>query len=151
MAVLNYTTQIDVAKTVGEVQAMLAEHGASAIMLHYTDREPSAIAFEIQLETGWCRFQLPVNVDAMHRLLVQQDKAGKLKSLSQAVRTSRAQAARVAWRIIRDWVEAQLAIVETRMVGMDQVMLPYMVTGKDRTVYDDYRDQLALPPGSPDA
>ncbi len=144
MAILNYTTQIDVSKTVGEVQAMLAHHGAARIMLEYKDREPSGITFEIEMETGWAMFALPVDVDAMHRLLVQQDRAGKLKSLSQAQRTSMEQAARVAWRIIKDWLEAQLAIIETRMVSMDQVMLPYLHTGKNRTVYDDFRDQRAI-------
>lgn len=147
MAVLNYTTQIEVAKTVGEVHGILAGAGADAIMVQYTDREPTGVAFTMKVAEGTRQFVLPVNVDAMHRLLVKQDRAGKLKSLSQAVRTSKAQAARVAWRVVKDWIEAQVAIIETEMVGFDQVMLPYMATGKDRTVYDDYRDQMSLTTG----
>ncbi len=37
------------------------------------------------------------------------------------------QAGRVAWRIIKDWVDAQMAIVETEMVTIEQVFLPYML------------------------
>ena len=35
MPILNYTTTVPAARTVGEVQALLAGAGASAIMLQY--------------------------------------------------------------------------------------------------------------------
>ena len=57
-------------------------------------------------------------------------------------------AERVAWRIVKDWLEAQLAIIRTEMVTLDQVMLPYMVGDEGHTVYELYRDrQLALGTG----
>jgi len=37
------------------------------------------------------------------------------------------QSRRVGWRIIRQWLEAQLAIVETQMVTIEQVFLPYFL------------------------
>lgn len=148
MAVLNYTTQVDALKTAGEIQQRLATHGASRIMIEYSDRRPSGITFELEVETGPALFTLPVNVDAMHRLLIQQDKAGKLASskLRAAERSSREQAERVAWRVIKDWLEAQLALIETRMVALDQVMLPYLRVG-ELTVYEQYRAQRALTAG----
>jgi hypothetical protein len=36
----------------------------------------------------------------------------------------RDQAVRVSWRIIKDWVEAQMALVETQMVTTAQVFCP---------------------------
>lgn len=148
MAVLNYTTQIDAAKTIGEIQGMLATHGALAVGVEYDNGEPARVGFTIRTPDGTRAYQLPANVDAMHRLLVQQDKQGKLKSLSQAVRTSRAQATRVAWRVVKDWLEAQLAMIETQMAPLDQVMLPYLSTGEGRTLYDDFREQrLAITTG----
>ena len=147
MAVLNYTTQIEVSKTIGEVQRMLAEHGANRIGIEYADKQPSAISFEITTETGTGVFTLPVNVAAMNKLLVQQARAGKLKSVSRAVAESREHAARVAWRVIKDWLEAQLALIETRMVTFDQVMLPFMRLG-ELTVYEEFLSQRALTSGT---
>ena len=49
---------------------------------------------------------------------------------------SQEQALRVSWRIIKTWVEAQMAIVETKMVTLDQVFLPYVVTDSGQTLYD---------------
>ena len=35
----------------------------------------------------------------------------------------------ITWRILKDWVEAQMALLETGMVTMDESFLPYMVSG----------------------
>jgi hypothetical protein len=54
-------------------------------------------------------------------------------------------AGRVAWRILKDWVEAQLALVEAELVDVAEIMLPYMVTNDKRTVYQVMIDsRLAL-------
>jgi hypothetical protein len=46
-------------------------------------------------------------------------------------------------------VEAQLAIIRTEMVTLDQVMLPYMRGDSGQTMYELYvNQQLALPSGS---
>ena len=42
----------------------------------------------------------------------------------------------VSWRILRDWTAAQMAIVETRMVKMDQVFLSYAIARDGRTLYE---------------
>jgi hypothetical protein len=47
-----------------------------------------------------------------------------------------AQAVRTAWRIVKDWTEAQLAIIETRMVTTEQVFLPYAVMRGGKTLYE---------------
>ena len=43
---------------------------------------------------------------------------------------------RVAWRIIKDWVEAQMALLETEMVKIEQIFLPYIITKDGKTVYE---------------
>jgi len=63
----------------------------------------------------------------------------------QKVKCDRAQAERVAWRIVKDWVEAQLAILESEMVHLDEIFLPYMVNNNGQTVFEIYRNnQLML-------
>lgn len=145
MAVLNYTTQIAVTKTVGEMQHMLGQAGASRIAVDYEAGSPSALSFMLATPHGPRHFTLPVNVDAMHRLLVAEDKAGKIRSGARAARSSREQAERVAWRILKDWLAAQLALVATEMVGMDQVMLPYLqVESSGLTLYEAYRNRESV-------
>jgi len=37
------------------------------------------------------------------------------------------QALRTSWRIIKDWIEAQLAIVDAELAPMQEVFLQYLV------------------------
>lgn len=64
-----------------------------------------------------------------------------------------AQAARVAWRIAKDWLEAQSALIDAQLATLDEVMMPYMVASYDGdraiTMYGAFRDkQLALTDGA---
>ena len=112
MTVLNYTTKIAATKTISEIQALLARHGAMRIATDYHDGQPSALTFALTTPHGPRLFTLPVDVDAMHRLMLAEDDAGRLRGgMSTAVRRSRQQAERVAWRVIKDWLAAQLAHV----------------------------------------
>lgn len=153
MSVLNYTTQIAASKTIAEVQALLAKHGANRIAVDYQNGQPSGLTFALTTPHGPRLFTLPVDVDAMHRLLVAESRAGRLKGgKSVTIMRSREQAERVAWRVIKDWLAAQLALVQTEMAAMDQVMLPYLHADQSgRTLYAAYRDRenvLALEVGS---
>lgn len=142
MTVLNYTTSIAAAKTLGEVQTMLARHGAARVAVDYTDGKPSGVSFTLTTPHGARLFTLPVDVDAMHRLLVTEYDAGRLKGAKSAtVARSREQAERVAWRVVKDWLAAQLALVQTQMAAIDQVMLPYLRVDEHRTLYAAYRDR----------
>ena len=44
------------------------------------------------------------------------------------------QAVRTAWRIVKDWVEAQMALVKTQMATTQEVFLPYAVMKDGRTL-----------------
>jgi hypothetical protein len=83
-------------------------------------------------------FTLPVDVDAMQRLLAGHKPSG---GMSMAAFRSREHAERVAWRVIKDWLAAQLTLVATDMAALDQVMLPYLHVDGDRTLYAAYRDR----------
>jgi Arc/MetJ family transcription regulator len=142
MPLLNYTTEVPVMRTAGQIQAALVQAGARRISTDYDAvGQPVGISFEVETGFGVRHFALPVNRDAVHAVLQQQKVEPRYRTLGQAER--------VAWRIMKDWVEAQLAIIQTNMVTLDQVMLPYMLVDDGRTVYEVYRDQqLALPAGS---
>lgn len=139
---LNYTTTIPATRTMGEIQAMLAAHGAVGVATRYALGEPTAVQFALVTPSGQRAFDLPIDIDAMHQLLTRESNAGKLRGgMSRAVMTSRAHAARVAWRVVKDWLAAQLALTAAGMATVDQVMLPYLVVNTDgQTLYQRYLD-----------
>lgn len=128
MPLLNYTTKVDVHTTLGAIQGQLVKHGARKIMQDYDDAgHITSLSFMIETPLGMRGVRLPANVDAVHKVLARQK-----------VKCDRDQAERVAWRIVKDWVEAQMAILESEMVQMDEIFLPYMLNSVGQTVYQAY-------------
>lgn len=125
MPLLNYITKIDVFTTLGQIQGMLVKHGANRILQEYDDEgHITAVSFMLSTPIGMQAFRLPANVDAVSRVLTKQ-----------RVKHNREQAERVAWRIVKDWVEAQMAILESEMVKIDEVFMPYMISREGQTLY----------------
>ena len=135
MPLLNYTTKVDVYTTLGAIQGQLVKHGAKKIMQEYDDAgHITALPFMVETPGGPRGIKLPAKVDAVHAVLIRQK-----------VKCDREQAERVAWRILKDWVEAQMAILESEMVQMDEIFFPYMVNNSGKTLFEAYRDnQLML-------
>jgi len=142
MPLLNYTTGIETAKTVGEIQGILAGHGAKSIKTDYSDDgQIEALSFLVLTPQGEVGIRLPVDPGAVLKVLTQQNRLGKVPRRF----LTHSQAVRVAWRIVKDWVQAQMAILETEMVRMEQIFLPYVITESGRTLYEvmmDSRFQL---------
>jgi len=135
MAILNYTTSINTEKTAGEIQRKLASAKAQAVLCEYDDNQVmSAMSFRLMTEYGLITFRLPANVEGVYRA-IEKDY-----SIPRRLKTKE-QAARVAWRILKDWIEAQLAIVQAGLADFTEVFLPYAQdpqTGK--TLYQLSKD-----------
>lgn len=131
MPLLNYTTTITPQKTVMEIQSALAKIGANRILTDMDDKG-NVVALSFQLsnpETATpIAFRLPTDWKPVHETLKRQRVASRLQTPEQALR--------VAWRITKDWIEAQAAIIETKMVTPAQVFLPYAMTRDGQTMYE---------------
>lgn len=128
MAILNYTTKIQPSKTIGEIQGILAKHGAKNISVDYENGLPIALTFLIEIKGEFINFRLPSNHIGVYKVLCNSQIAKQFKTQEQA--------RRVAWRIVKDWVEAQVAIIEAGLATLPQVFLPYAILSTGETVYD---------------
>lgn len=126
--ILNYTTEVSVEKTVSEIERLLSRHGVLSSFKSYEAGQVIALEFEVKTKTGNRSIRLPANIEAVYRILTSQHRR-------YSTTNWHSRASMVAWRIIKDWVEAQLAIIDTEMVSLDEVFLPYMVTGSGQTFY----------------
>lgn len=106
----------------------------------WTTTEPDSpwgITFGIETPDGPRGFLLPANVAGVKAVFARQK-----------VRAPEGQAERTAWRNVRDWIMAQMAIVEAGQVEIQEVFFPYLTDGRGRTVYQLYRGgQLAIGDG----
>ena len=140
----NYTTEIAAERSLHQIQQKLVNHGARSIRVDYSSGgEPASLSFMVVTKEGELPFRLPANVAKVQVVLMRESTPGYRRQ---------GQAARVAWRILKDWVDAQLAIIETEMVTLQEVFLPYMIVkGTKLTVFELMSSQgYLLKAGNPE-
>ena len=147
MPLLSYTTQVPVQNTAAEIIACLSEHNATAIGTEYDGRgKLIGMTFAVNTAHGEIPFRLPVDSEAIWKLMMRKNIGGRLGT--------REQAERVAWRQMYRWVQVQMATIETGMVALEQIFLPFAQTATGETLYEHMLkgkfQQLALTSSSND-
>ena len=109
MAILNYTTTVAVDRTVLKIQKKLAGFGAESVTVDYDDVGAAALAFRLSvtLPSGEARsvdFRLPADFSGV-QAAIDNAKVEKRYRKPEHVR-------KVAWRIVEDWLSAQLALLD---------------------------------------
>lgn len=124
MPILNYTTGIDSYKTITEIQQILAKAGATKFIIdNDSAKNPVAITFCLDWNGQQVGYALPCNFEGVLRSMKSTSKVPRNKCNQE-------QALRVGCRILKTWIQAQLAIVETEMASIPEVFLPYAVVPK---------------------
>lgn len=139
MPILNYTTTINADKSISEIQRLLGKAGASSVMVEYQHGEPNAIVFEVHAFSRRLRFLLPANWRGVQRRLTEDGVAKKY--------LTEAHARRVAWRIIKDWCEVQMALIDSGQAELAEVFLPYAINpNTGDTLYIEFQQAQGLLP-----
>lgn len=164
MFLKNYTSDVPVPQTVHRIEQLLIRCGVSGISKEYHPNisgKITALIFSIKLEFGqeW-KIRVPVDEEKALQCLwldyVGTDKmnaAGSELIWNARKKKKRAdfkeQAERTAWKIMQDWIEVQLSMIQMQQADFQQVFLPYVWDGK-QTLYDrvkegGYRALLTAP------
>jgi hypothetical protein len=143
MPLLNYTTKIPAEQTAAEIMSILVRKGATDILTHYgPEGMTTGLKWRMETANGPMGFSLPINTDAVFEILTRD----QVMKTNPAARMQ--QANRTAWRIIKEWILAQMALIETEMVTVEEVFLPYMLTGR-QTLYQALSNgDLKMLPGA---
>ena len=138
MPIKNYTTKVPATQTVGEIQGILASHGARRVMMDYgPDGSVTAVTFGLDCCGEMRGFRLEAKPEGVMSVM-SKDR----------VKCDRKQAERIAWRNVKDWIAAQVALVETEQATMDELFLPKLVGRNEQTLYQVFKTgNLASPSG----
>lgn len=145
MPLLNYTTKVAPHRTVAEIQRVLSIKGADAVTIEYGAMgKVRAVQFAIDVAGTRVQFRLPAN-EAGVLAALKRDRVPRSLQTPQHAES-------VAWRIVKDWVEAQLALVEANQAKLAEVFMPYAIV-HGQTMYQAFEAQVAkglLTAGNPD-
>lgn len=131
MFLKNYTSNAPVSQTVYRIEQVLIKCGVSGIEKQYADGgKVLAITFRIELDPGKpMKVRIPVSEHAALEALwknYKETSPNGNKSKCSFLEQSR----RTAWKIIQDWVEVQMSMVQMQQADFREVFLPYFWDGK---------------------
>jgi hypothetical protein len=89
-----------------------------------------SVSFQLIVKGYTLAFRLPAKVDGVYKVMY----GNRTKAFDR--KRAQAQAERTAWRIIKDWIDAQLALVEAECAEMAEVFLPYALKADGSTMYE---------------
>lgn len=150
MFLKNYTSDAPAHITISRIEQLLIKVGCSAIAKSYSvNGEMTAVIFELQTETlkAPIRVRMPADVTAaQNALFLDYADGAKLSSDGNKVddwnsrknktkASFREQAERTAWKLVQDWIEVQISMIQLKQADPMQVFLPYAWDGK-QTFYD---------------
>lgn len=132
MNIKNYTSTVAPEKSQGQIEKILIEMGARRIAKEYDGfGKISAMMFSFPNGESDIPFRLPAKVDPIILLYSHG------KRLTQAQRKAiEEQAARTAWKNVREWVELQATMIKLGQVEFNEVFMPYMYSmSEGKTFY----------------
>jgi hypothetical protein len=137
------STDVPVAKSIGEIMGLLVQAGAVAINQELDGGRVTGLSFVIRVPDGQLPFRLPVRVDPVFQKL-----NGRRNHWDQTKHKAkdREQAERVAWRQLYWWMKSQLALIDLGMVQAAEVLLPYMLGRDGRTFFETHGPKLLAAP-----
>lgn len=139
----NYLSSASETSIFEAIRKQLATHKAKRIMFDYDDDgRATSIQFSVEVGGNTLLFKLPARLENVEDLVRQSYKAAGRGISGEALRD---QAYRTAWANIRDWVAAQMALIDSGMVRTEEVFLPYLVVAEGKTLFEEFAERRALP------
>jgi hypothetical protein len=130
----NYTARLTT-KPLENIQEQLS-YVASSVQFFYKNGQAVAISFSMIINGHDVSFRLPARIREVEIKLY-----GKSSNLTDQ---KKKQAYVTAWANIRDWISAQIAMIETGMVKPEEVFLPYMLNHEGLTLFESMEKRQFL-------
>ena len=132
----NYTSTVPASRSVNRIEDRLVKGGAQDILKIYEDKKLKGIAFTIDVEGKKMPFKLPARVEKVEKKLksaVKRPQQGTYKNIE-------AQAERTAWKILSDWVDIQMSLIELDQAEFLEIFLPYSFNySTNQTLFEKFK------------
>jgi hypothetical protein len=134
----NYRSDARVENSLARIEEIVVKHGATQFFKEYKAGLVVDVVFIIPIISGELPIRLPARVEK-----VKQKLYGKRSTYTSAMEE---QARRTAWANIRDWLDAQMALIETEQVRLEEIFLPYMTDRSGKTLFEHMQEnQFKMP------
>jgi hypothetical protein len=118
----NYTSQVPASQSISYIERQLVIKGATNILKQYDNQELKAICFSFNVNGTNRPFRLPAKVEKIYDILMSKVR----KPNNEIKKNRRTQAERTGWKIISDWIDIQMALIELEQAEIMEIFLPYL-------------------------
>lgn len=133
----NYTSTVPAARSVLFIESKLVAHGAKNIMKIYQEGKLEGIAFIIAIEGKDFAFRVPARINKVEELFT----AAVRRPNKNTFKNIRDQAERTAWKILADWVDVQMSLVELKQKEFLEVFLADLYDpAKEQTFFEKVKE-----------
>ena len=132
MTLKNYTSTVPATKSIAHIEAKLISKGANKILKEYEGQRVVSIAFILKIDGVEMPFKLPARVKNCETILRANVSS---QARQQTLKKIPAQAERTAWKIVLDWVDVQMSMIELAQVDFMEVFLPYLYNSVTQKTY----------------
>lgn len=129
----NYTSTVPAAKSIAYIEAVLLAHNVTKTQKTAENGRVTALCFAMNIDGSEVYFKLPARIANCEKVL-QSKRSRRIKP--ETAKKIAEQAERTALKIISDWVEAQMAMIELAQIKPLEVFLPYVLTTGTVTFYE---------------
>lgn len=133
MNIRNYTSSVPVINSINFIEHRLASAGATHIAKFYEENRPVGMIFQITHNNVPLTFKLPAKSLAVYNVLFNAVKRPRPSTKE----TIRSQSDRTAWKILSDWVDIQITMIQLEQAEFTEVFLPYFYDLKtNKTLFE---------------
>ncbi len=138
MNIKNYTSTVPAERSISRIEKILVEMGATSVNKQYdSNKRIEAIAFLIVVNGNTIPFKLPAKASEVEAVL-----AKSVRRMTEGTRQRvREQSERTAWRLVQEWVEIQMSMINLKQADFVEVFLPYVYDyAQNKTFYQSIKD-----------
>lgn len=133
MNIRNYTSSVPVINSINFIEHRLSTAGASHIAKFYEGNRPVGMIFQIIQNNIPLTFKLPAKSESVFNVLYNAVKRPRPSTKE----TIRMQSDRTAWKILSDWVDIQVTMIQLEQAEFAEVFLPYFYDQKsNKTLFE---------------
>lgn len=140
MTLKNYRSEAPLLSIFRDIEKTLVDHGAKQVARSYDGQgRTTEISFVVETKSGPLGIRLPARFDRVEAIFKDQNIPHRP---DQPYRTT--------WATIRDWLSAQMALLDWEMVKLEEIFLPYAVGQDGQTFFEVVENKgflLGHPPG----
>lgn len=139
----NYTSKVSAERSISRIEKKLVDKGAYNIIKLYENKELQGVLFLYRIKGKETLFKLPARVDKVEKKLMEYYNNPKTPSARERIK---AQAKRTAWKILNDWIDIQMSLIDLEQLTFMEIFLAHVYDYEKKKTFSEELEEQEYKP-----